>query len=758
MPSASTRLELPTPRQVAARQFGSAAYQQLLAQRLQNAAGDDPAKLQALANNPAALARLSRSVALEQLKRSMFAGSGVPEAAQGAFMKAANTWVERAGRTRPPAQELEWLASAAGSKTRTTLLREVTAKQIAAGSQRLTEAMKLRLAGQDEAGLKRLLTHQNGQPATAAITLLEDALVGRWTEDFSLSSDAQTRLRALVRQKINGHPPATQRQMLINLDNSPQVRQTLVRQAQGGGSAVPRATPPSRPPQTQSTPVQPVYVQRFVVDPAIPAPEPVKLSTTQNATPPNFKLEYVATQLDRLSFTTAALVRPIAQVPIDIAQEAIKTLANTIHFVSDNSRRALGRPVYDPRTPTIHQAFITFNHIARDKARDFRTLTGQLVRGTLTFTGFTMASVGSLQFLPIVRTAGPITNPMKELSDMVRNPDTYLQKNYFDMAHGILIDGRVREHMAPGAGEARFSLRVPEELYIALLDLQKKRGRATTGQLFVKMPIQGKQELVAIYPPWILEGKFKTSSHGMWAEPGANGVNTLVVGPTDGPHLRFPTRLFWNQSHQIEPRITYRIGFNATTLRPSDPDVRAQSTLLRYSVYVPVIPEIVFFNNTTVRPVTGPPKPLDSFAASVGPVSVYGDIGERWRGLISKPGTGYMRWVGIVEGGIGYNTFKVTFTNPVTQNPITVRNNNYAEFQWYPIDFRVNAVGGTPRGSAGLFTPINFDPAAEITVTGKDVNAWLPWYPTPPDKASTGQTPSDSKQVIGEILPNGQWK
>jgi hypothetical protein len=349
---------------------------------------------------------------------------------------------------------------------------------------------------------------------------------------------------------------------------------------------------------------------------------------------------------------------------------------------------------------------------------------------------------------------------MKELSDMVRDPDTYLGHNYYDMARGILIDGRVREHMTPGAGEARFSLRVPEELYIALLDLQKKRGRATTGQLFVKMPIQGKQELVAIYPPWILEGKFKTSSHGMWAEPGANGVNTLVVGPTDGPHLRFPTRLFWNQSHQIEPRITSRIGFNATTLRPSDADVRAQSTFLTDSVSVPVIPEIVFFNYTTVRPVTGPPKPLDSFAVSVGPVTAYGDIGQRRRDLISKskPGTGYMRWVGIVEGGIGYNTFKVTFTNPATQNPITVRNNNYAEFQWYPIDFRVNAVDGTPRGSAGLFTPINFDPAAQITVTGKDVNSLLPWYPTQPDKASTGQTPIDSNHVIGEILPNGQLK
>jgi hypothetical protein len=178
------------------------------------------------------------------------------------------------------------------------------------------------------------------------------------------------------------------------------------------------------------------------------------------------------------------------------------------------------------------------------------------------------------------------------------------------------------------------------------------------------------------------------------------------------------------------------------------------------SVSVPVIPEIVFINNTTVRPVTGPPKPLDSFAASVGPVRVYFDVGQRERELISfsNPGTGYGRWVSIVEGGIGYNTFNVTFTNPVTQNPITVRNNNYAEFQWYPIDLRVNAVGRTQRGSAGLFKPISFYPAAEITVTGKDVNALLPWYPTPPDKASTGQTPSDSKHVIGEILPNGQWK
>jgi hypothetical protein len=303
-------------------------------------------------------------------------------------------------------------------------------------------------------------------------------------------------------------------------------------------------------------------------------------------------------------------------------------------------------------------------------------------------------------------------------------------------------------------------LRVPEELYIALLDLQKKRGRATTGQLFVKMPIHGKQELVAIYPPWILEGKFKTSSHDMWAESGANGVNTLVVGPTDGPHLRLPTRLFWNQSYQMEPRITFSKGFDASTLGPFDADVRAQSTRLTDSVSVPVIPEIVFINNTTVRPVTGPPKPLDSFAASVGPVRVYFDVGQRERELISfsNPGTGYGRWVSIVEGGIGYNTFNVTFTNPVTQNPITVRNNNYAEFQWYPIDLRVNAVGRTQRGSAGLFKPISFYPAAEITVTGKDVNALLPWYPTPPDKASTGQTPSDSKHVIGEILPNGQWK
>jgi hypothetical protein len=621
--------------------------------------------------------------------------------------------------------------------------------------------MKLRLAGQDEAGLKRLLTHQNGQPNTDAVALLEDALVGRWTEDSRLSSDAQARLRALVDQKINGQPLATQRQTLIHLDNSLQTRQALVSQAQeGGGSAVRRATPPSRSAQAQPAPVQPMPVhQPPFVDPAIPPKPVIQFSTTQNDTLPDFKPAYVPTPLDHLYFTTAALVGPIAQVPIGIAQDATKTLANTIHFVTDNSRRALGRPVYDPRTPTIPQAFNTFIDNTRVKARDFQTLTGQLVRFTLTFTGFTMASVGSLQFLPIVRTAGPITNPMAELSDMVRDPDTYLGHNYYDMARGILIDGRVREHMTPGAGEARFSLRVPEELYIALLDLQKKRGRATTGQLFVKMPIQGKQELVAIYPPWILEGKFKTSSHGMWAEPGANGVNTLVVGPTDGPHLRFPTRLVWNQSYQMGPSIIIRQGFGPT-LTPVATDVRAQITHLGYSVFVPVVPEIVLFDNITVRPVTGPPKTPDGARVSVGGGGVYLDIGERERYQISfsKLGTWYRRWVGIIEGGISFNTFNVTFTNPATQNPITVSNNNYLELQGYGPDLRVEGVWGRLGGSAGFFETLNVDAAAEIRFNGNDVNALLPWYSTPPDKASTGQTPIDSNHVIGEILPNGQLK
>ena len=210
-------------------------------------AGNDPGALQQLIGDPARMAALADATAGSHLRQQMFGGSGVPADLQRRFEQAAVKWAT--AQRGPAAAHLEQLARS-GSQ-RVALLRDVVAQHLGGGSARLEPAIARELAGATEPQLKALLSPVNGQPQRAAIRLMQDALVARWSQDFGLDGAGRGRLDQAVGERLKGLDPQAQRVELVNLSSSDAVRRALVRQAQRPAAAEPAGaaggTPAGRP-------------------------------------------------------------------------------------------------------------------------------------------------------------------------------------------------------------------------------------------------------------------------------------------------------------------------------------------------------------------------------------------------------------------------------------------------------------------------------------------------------------------------------
>ncbi|MCA3155883.1 MAG: hypothetical protein ING30_12875 [Burkholderiales bacterium] len=216
--------------------FQSEEFQQRLMGRV------TPVEADAIVHNPARLQVLARDVALDTVVDRTFGGSGVPQQVQQGFRGGAEAWALRQARVNggTAAGWLEKLfVDPNGSAYRAELLRPVVAEHLGGGNERLQKAVAAQLRPLGESELKNLVAPgSGGVPQQATISLLRNALVAQWAEDYKLSAQDRYRLGQAIDQRLKNKSTPEQRAELVNLANSNQIRDTLVRQAQGLSSRI----------------------------------------------------------------------------------------------------------------------------------------------------------------------------------------------------------------------------------------------------------------------------------------------------------------------------------------------------------------------------------------------------------------------------------------------------------------------------------------------------------------------------------------
>jgi Fic family protein/SAM-dependent methyltransferase len=215
--------------------FNDEQYRASLREKLRQVAGDDPARLSKLVNDPVQLNGLAQQVALDRLSHQIFSGSGVPDGVRQQFLTSANNWAQQQFNARggTVAGHLEALALNE-SATRADLLRPLVAAQMGGGNKPLEQAVQAQLKGMNEGELKNLLVKHDGQPQQAYVDVMKKALVARWSEDFGLNSAQQSRLQQGIDARLTGKNREQQRVELVNLANSDVLRRSLVTAATEG--------------------------------------------------------------------------------------------------------------------------------------------------------------------------------------------------------------------------------------------------------------------------------------------------------------------------------------------------------------------------------------------------------------------------------------------------------------------------------------------------------------------------------------------
>jgi hypothetical protein len=213
-----------------------------------------------LASNPAGLGNLAQKVALDAVVKRTFDGSGVPSNVQLNFRLLAEQWakqqVKKDGGTT--AGWLEALVTHNNSSAhRADMLRSSVAQHLGGGNKRLQNAVGAQLGELSEAQLKNLVAPgSGGAPQKAAVTILRDALVNRWAEDFKLSQKQKDQLGANLDQQLQNKKPNTQLEYLRKLDTNAKVRKSLVsdvQNPQGAGNTAVTNPPTQNPPKTPKT-------------------------------------------------------------------------------------------------------------------------------------------------------------------------------------------------------------------------------------------------------------------------------------------------------------------------------------------------------------------------------------------------------------------------------------------------------------------------------------------------------------------------
>ncbi|MFN5350257.1 MAG: DUF4781 domain-containing protein, partial [Polaromonas sp.] len=213
-----------------------------------------------LASNQAGLRNLAQKVALDTVVKRTFDGSGVPSNVQLNFRLLAEQWakqqVKKDGGTT--AGWLEALVTHNNSSAhRADMLRSSVAQHLGGGNKRLQNAVGAQLGELSEAQLKNLVAPgSGGAPQKAAVTILRDALVNRWAEDFKLSQKQKDQLGANLDQQLQNKKPNTQLEYLRKLDTNAKVRKSLVsdvQNPQGAENTAVTNPPTQNPPKTPKT-------------------------------------------------------------------------------------------------------------------------------------------------------------------------------------------------------------------------------------------------------------------------------------------------------------------------------------------------------------------------------------------------------------------------------------------------------------------------------------------------------------------------
>jgi hypothetical protein len=214
-----------------------------------------------LASDQAGLRNLAQKVALDTVVKRTFDGSGVPSNVQLNFRLLAEQWakqqVKKDGGTT--AGWLEALVTHNNSSAhRADMLRSSVAQHLGGGNKRLQNAVGAQLGELSEAQLKNLVAPgSGGAPQKAAVTILRDALVNRWAEDFKLSQKQKDQLGANLDQQLQNKKPNTQLEYLRKLDTNAKVRKSLVsdvQNPQGAENTAVTNPPTQNPPKTPKPP------------------------------------------------------------------------------------------------------------------------------------------------------------------------------------------------------------------------------------------------------------------------------------------------------------------------------------------------------------------------------------------------------------------------------------------------------------------------------------------------------------------------